>query len=354
MTSVIVVALSIPVGSSERFRGGIVSMTRPLWEGVQAVTHAIAKPFSSISFSAKSKVVVLNAEKEKLTLENLHLHDDLNVMRDILADEQRLIYHPDSVKDLGITVSIPAKVIYRDPASWSSSLWLNVGTDNNKTIGSIVVAKDSPVVVGTDLVGVVDCVGKKQCRIRLITDSGLNPSVRTTRGQQQAHLIKEKISSIRKFLDDGLQGLMPDEENVGFLKRYLEEWEMMLSKQSEEWRLAKGTLSGSSAPLWKSGGRILKGTGFNYDYADKEGDARDLLTGKPLDKKDGDAVQLVRNGDILITTGMDGVFPQGLRVATVTKLFALKEGSYGYDFEAIPTVENLEALTHVSVLPPLQ
>ena len=44
--------------------------------------------------------------------------------------------------------------------------------------------------------------------------------------------------------------------------------------------LAKGELYGSSKPLWRTQRHQLKGTGFNYDFADGEGPARDLQTGK--------------------------------------------------------------------------
>ncbi len=33
---------------------------------------------------------------------------------------------------------------------------------------------------------------------------------------------------------------------------------------------------------------------------------------------------------------MDGVFPEGLKVARVTKIQALREGDYCYEIEALP------------------
>lgn len=192
--------------------------------------------------------------------------------------------------------SVPAQVIYRDPSSWSSSLWVNVGEENNQAFGLPVVAKNSPVISDGALVGVVDYVGKKQARVRLITDSGLSPSVRAVRGAN---------------LEDGY--------------------------------LAKGEVHGSSAPFWRSRGPILKGVGFNYDYPDEEGHSRDLKGPVPL----------LKEGDVLLTSGLDGVFPPGLRVGSVSWIAPLKEGSYAYEIEVRPAASNLNDLQTVFILPPL-
>ena len=49
----------------------------------------------------------------------------------------------------------------------------------------MVIGKNSPVVVDGSLVGVVEYVGKRSSRVRLITDSGLISSVRALRGSFQ-------------------------------------------------------------------------------------------------------------------------------------------------------------------------
>ena len=109
---------------------------------------------------------------------------------------------------------------------------------------------------------------------------------------------------------------------------------------------------GSSSPLWRSRDPILKGKGFNYDYEDTEGPARDLRGGA---SRSGDlpSLPLLKFGDLLVTTGMDGFFPSGLEVAIVTKVNDLKPGAYAYDLEAKPVVENFSDLHSVFVLPPL-
>ena len=60
--------------------------------------------------------------------------------------------------------SLPAKVIYREPASWSSSVWINIGEKANQKLGKAVVAKNSPVLAGKSIVGVVEHVGASQSR----------------------------------------------------------------------------------------------------------------------------------------------------------------------------------------------
>ncbi len=192
--------------------------------------------------------------------------------------------------------ALPAQVIYRDPSAWSSSLWVRVGEEDNRAVGYTVVAKNSPVVSEGAVVGVIDFVGGKQSRVRLITDSGLSPSVRAVR-----------------------------------------------ATSGEDGYLAKGELHGSSAPFWRSRSPVLKGVGFNYDYPDEEGRAREL---------NGD-VPLLKEGDALLTSGLDGVFPQGLSVGVVSWVAPLKPGSYAYDIEVRPAASNLNDLQTVFVLPPV-
>ena len=100
---------------------------------------------------------------------------------------------------------------------------------------------------------------------------------------------------------------------------------------------------GSSAPYQRSLSSKLKGIGFNCDVKDVEVPARDL--------RDGAVLQV---GDLLVTSGLDGVFPPGLQVARVSTVSPLKEGAYAYELEAEPTAGNIHDLTGVSVLPPLR
>ena len=101
----------------------------------------------------------------------------------------------------------------------------------------------------------------------------------------------------------------------------------------------------------KSNEYILKGIGFNYDFSDEAGPSRDLRTGKsPMGKN---TLPLLQIGDLLVTTGFDGVFPAGLHVARIQKIFPLKEGDYYYELEAKSTVDRLDDLNIVFVLQPI-
>ena len=78
--------------------------------------------------------------------------------------------------------SLFAQVIYRSPSSWNSTLWINVGEQDNEALQEKIVAVNSPVLSGKYLIGVVEYVGQSKSRVRLLTDSSLIPSVRVARG----------------------------------------------------------------------------------------------------------------------------------------------------------------------------
>lgn len=227
---------------------------------------------------------------------------------------------------------VSANVIYRDSASWSSCFWIDVGANS--------VLKNSPVIYGKSVIGVVDFVGKKQARVRLITDSALHPSVRVLRGGAQNELLIEKIESLQQTI-----ALRADLEiERGPLLKKLSELKNTLSNKSEQWYLAKGILQGSGAPLFRSRNQTLRGIGFNYDFDDEKGMAKSLTDIK---------VPLIKLGDLLVTTGMDGVFPPDLKVAEVTKIYPLEEGACTYEIEAKPTCGHLDEIKKVFILPPV-
>jgi len=246
---------------------------------------------------------------------------------------------------LGQLSSIPAQVIYRDPSSWSSSLWVNVGEESNDAIGSCVIEKNSPVLSDGALVGVVDYVGKKQARVRLITDSGLSPSVRVNRGatpnRELAHLLQSLVSQLEKR--DDIFPLNEEKQQVLSQLRSLKEY--CGSTHWDDGYFAKGEVHGSSAPFWRSRGPILKGIGFNYDFSDEEK--------AKLSSKDEKAAPIIKEGDLLVTSGLDGVFPMGLRVGIVSSIDPLTEGSYSYQIEVRPAASRLNDLQTVFILPAL-
>lgn len=237
---------------------------------------------------------------------------------------------------------IPARVIYRDPGSWSSSLWVNVGEETNHLLSRDIICKNSPVLLGRGVVGVIDYVGKKQSRIRLITDVALKPSVRAVRGHPQAMALIDHIEPIVRHLSTRNEVSLSTKEKEA-LANQLKKLRDSLYADGESYYLAKGILQGGGTPIWRNVNHTLRGIGFNYDFADDEGPARELQSGKPI----------LEVGDLLVTTGMDGVFPPGLSVAEVAKISPLREGAYTYEIEASPVVGNLDTLQTVFIISPL-
>jgi len=230
------------------------------------------------------------------------------------------------------TSVVTAHVIYRNPHSWGSSLWVDISGKH--------VEKNSPVLSGSALIGLVDFVGKKQARVRLITDSGFKPSVRAVRGSLQNVQLYEHIDSVLRQLQ-GRVDLPIEEKEQMKLVAGLERLQHSLSLDRQSWYLAKGVLEGGGSPLWRSRNHLLKGIGFNYDFADERGPARPLTSDPPI----------LQAHDLLVTTGLDGIFPPGLRVAEVSKVLPLKEGAYAYEIEAIPVVKNLDSIQTVFIIP---
>lgn len=63
---------------------------------------------------------------------------------------------------------------------------------------------------------------------------------------------------------------------------------------------------------------------------------------------------MIQVGDLLVTSGLDGVFPEGLHIAVVESLSPLREGAYSYELIAKPTALNILDLNYVSVIAPVR
>jgi cell shape-determining protein MreC len=350
--------MSLPVALTESAKGAVIALFAPVWEQANNLKRGFKRFFEgSGTFIAENKTrLSAKEEVQRLQIENHLLLVENERLQDLLQHERHFAR---AVEKNGHTFLqqkrsqvLPARVIFRSPSTWNSSLWLDVGKADNALVGKEIVAKNSPVIINTSLIGVVDYVGQHQCRVRLLTDSGFTPSVRAARGMPQNRLLIEKIDL---FLDalmeqDHLFSSMDEKMN---LVEMLELIQKKLRKELKGIYLAKGELHGSSSPQWRSQGQTLKGIGFNYDYADKEGPARDLRTGEAQGGARDPAVPLLKVHDVLVTTGMDGVFPAGLNIAEVIKINPLKEGDYYYELEAKPTAGNLDELSLMYVIPPL-
>ena len=341
---------SLPAFVVEKFRGTAFAITSWIFRGTSKL------------------VSCQNYEKERLEGENHLLRLEVGKLRALLEQREKwgALSQELRVSNLSphrcaeieylsdaLCQAVPARVIYRDPGSWSSTVWVNVGEATNQVLGHAVIQKNSPVILGRSVVGAVDYVGNKQSRIRLISDVSLNPSVRAARGYQHNMFLVESIDGILRYLNTRNDTVLSHQEKLG-AKTALETIKEKVLADSGCWSLAKGVLQGSAVPLGRSSNYTLRGVGFNYDFPDAEGPARELTTGKVMhDQANLPAVPIIQESDILVTTGMDGVFPPGLRVAEVTKIFPLREGGYAYEIEAIPVVGNLDALQMVFIIPPV-
>ena len=317
--------------------------------------------FASKLYAARG-VSDVEIELMRLRIENEALKEQISQVREWLSQEERVEgylkklekwsndrgfeeFYKRRIRDFSeiLTLqihSIEAKVIFRDPAVWSSGMWVSRGEGENRRLGRKVVAKNSPVIVGNSLVGVVEEVEEYRSYVRLITDSQLTPAVRAVRGGEANLHIYEIINQLSEELE-----LREDLEKKEAVLASLEVFKQALLEQGETRYLAKGELRGSSYPVWRQRSDVLKGIGFNYEFADEEGQAMRI--------HEQSSKRMLKKGDLLITSGLDGVFPRGLNVAIVKKIAPLKEGSFSYELEAISTCSNLQELTTVRICPPI-
>jgi rod shape-determining protein MreC len=285
------------------------------------------------------------AEVKRWLLSEQRIEEYVEKIQGLLRDKGHIPFYQRRLTDLHALLanevySVHAEVIFRDPKLWSSGFWVNKGESSNRRLGKKIICKNSPVVLGSALVGIVEEVEDHRSYVRLLTDSSLTPAVRAIRGFEQNEALAKEIESFEEQLR-----LREDLQIPEGLFIQLSTLKEELLSDSETRYLAKGELCGSSALLWRCPGTTLKGRGFNYDFADREGPARSLH-GK------GEKA-LLRVGDLLVTSGLDGLFPAGLKVALVSKITPLKEGGYAYDLEAKSFISDLNSLSSVQICPPV-
>lgn len=367
----IFILISVPESRVEKIREAGLKVVIPSFNFARNFRSFILKvPLSPSTFEENQK------KTQKLELENQLLKQQLDAVFEWLMYDQKIEeqvqrikqYSDEEVKDsqwrsfferraselkrnLELNLqAVPANVVYRDPSSWSSSIWINLGRRTNKKMKREVISKNSPVVLGSSLVGVVEYVGEKRSRVRMITDSGLTPAVRALRGSSQDYAIQELVQSLYDRLDPRKDIFQSDKEKMQLLSA-LQTLSHRMSQSGKNLYLAKGEIHGSNQPLWRSRQQTLKGIGFNYAYSDEEGPSRSLFQYARNLSTPSDIVPILHVGDLLVTTGFDGVFPPGLQVAQISKIGDLQEGCYSYSLEAKPTAGDLHDLQVVFVLP---
>src|SRR5579872_6035397 len=337
------VVMSFPQKFTENLRAFSVASIAPSWRGLAFLKSSTLNLLAIFpqGLGRASSSYEKEREVDLLRQENQRLRSSLEVAKQWLLSRQQRDELVDTLKRLAPFVeedpqsqdyikrrsshlckllelqiySLPARVTFREPDSWSSSVWVNVGERENQISGKTIVAKNSPVLSGSALVGVVEYVGFRRSRVRLITDAGLVPSVRAVRGGEQNRFLLRQIEEVISLLElrSELFGSQEEAKAIWQTLHFLKEKASIIKP---DLFLAKGELHGSSQPLWRSRGQVLWGLGFNYDYPDAEGPARDLRTGEIYGKNEkSGALALLRAGDMLLTTGLDGLFPSGLPVA---------------------------------------
>lgn len=342
-----------------------VAALSPSWNFLSNTKEGFLKLAAILPSSAATPHI--QREFESMRLEIHNLHDQLELLKAQVDLEKLVVQEAELLKyfaqddayakrrkaeifrlvDL-YAPSIIGKVIFRETASWSSSFWINLGEKTNQTLGKTLIAKNSPVVVGTSVLGIVEYVGQHRSRVRLITDSSIAPSVRILRGSEQKSVIADQARKLFVMLES-YDGISKDHP----IKKELNQFLQNLHPDNENLYLAKGEMRGMRGPLFRSRHALLQGVGFNYDFEDEEGPSRDLRSGKPVNQTTAQEITLVKKGDILVTTGMDGIFPAGLRVGQVAQVHPLREGASAYELDALPLIENFDNISFVAVLPPL-
>jgi hypothetical protein len=358
--------LSLPTKATDRFRSISVAAFSPVWIGVASAKESIFKTAAVWPSGGYYVSPEMKNELEGLELENHNLRYQVELLKaqvdleKLVGEEAELLKQ--FVEDDAYakrrrveifrlidlyTPSVIGKVIFRETASWSSSFWINLGEKTNQVLGKTVIAKNSPVVVGISLLGIVEYVGEHRSRVRLITDASIVPSVRILRGSEQKQVLAQQTRKLLEMVND-----CEETSQDHPIKKELEEFLQKLNPSGKNFYLAKGELRGMRAPLFRCRHALLQGVGFNYDFEDEEGLARDLRSGRPV-QGNLQEIPLVQKGDILVTTGMDGIFPAGLRTGQVSKVFPLREGASAYELDALSLIENFDDISYVTVLPPL-
>lgn len=238
--------------------------------------------------------------------------------------------------------SIVAQVIFQTQSSWTHTLWIDKGSKTKDL--PFPLKKNCPVLVEDSLVGIVDFVGKYASRIRLISDPQLRPSVRATRGGYMSRRLFSMAQDLQKALQEKPH-LMPKEHLSEKLSTLLKLFASTLHHEIDL-RLAKGELQGAES---SKNPHIFRGAGFNYDFDDDEGQKMDLRTGQRHihDVK----TPIIKPGDILETSGLDGFFPKNIKVAVVTKVFPLEEGAIAYSILAKSLIHDFSSLEYVTIIP---
>ncbi|GAT32047.1 rod shape-determining protein MreC [Terrimicrobium sacchariphilum] len=140
-----------------KMQSGFLGIVAPFVKTGSAVQRQIGEMGSGLK-----NLDELEAEYNRLTVENRELRTENQLLRDIEAENnklrQALEYRERSVFKL-----LPARVISRDGSTWWSTIKINRGFEDG-------VEVDEPVLTDAGLVGKTTTVAKNESIVLLITD----------------------------------------------------------------------------------------------------------------------------------------------------------------------------------------
>lgn len=251
-------------------------------------------------------------------------------------------FEDNGIEETSTTSIIMAPVAMINETSWNRFMWVAPKPEDTAHIQI-----NCPVVVGTTLIGVIDYVGRSCCRIRMIGDPDLHIAVRSVRGK---NFHEQNISSIQTLIRNKPE-LLEKPERAKILDTLLEHLKGQLSWVSPHY-LLKGEICGIDVD--SDGEPIYKGNGFQYDFSDSHGHAHDLRSGIDVGQHHQGNVKLqplILPGDILISSGLDGLIPEGLFVGEVKVVHPLMEGSTAYGISVRPAFDPRMSPKWVAILP---
>ena len=267
-------------------------------------------------------------------------HGSLTIAPNSQEEEELSLFH-ESLD--GFSPWMAAHIVCHGQTPWTHTAWIDIGSSSSPLL--FPIERNCPVVFGKALVGIVERVGTKTSLIRLLSDPLLRPSVQVLRTGYD-YRIEEAISYILRQI--ALKPtLLPKENHQKALKTLLLTLKKTL-KAEKRYFFAKGELQGSSS-LYKP--HIFRGIGFNYDTGDELGPPRDIRTGQVGTA--GPKIPLIQPNDLLVTNGLDGMYPRGLEAAYVEQVSPLEEGGVAYEITAKAACPSFLDLHTIAILPPL-
>lgn len=346
----------------------LLSLSKPFLEKISS--YFIEKQLTPSDFLQQSmdglfKKILPSSQNNKLALqlhqlelENYSLKKQVGFFADTITNilqyhtplKNRIYGHYTKMIDM-YELATPASIVSRNQPGYGHFIWIDLGKSQNLDPLQPIIGKYSPVIFGQSVVGIVEHVGEKYSKVRLITDPMLKIAVRASRALSVDNHVVGQLSS----LINTLQSVEPNSYPAQRKQSLIQELSILnthLLNTSEPRQLAKGVVSGNSNSKREL---ELRGSGFNYDFSDEYGVARDLRTGSLLKEFESSSnTALIYPNDLLITSGFDKIFPEGLVVGYVKEVLPLKEGGNFYDLIARPAIQNLSSLSTVFVMPPMK